>query len=140
VIIFWTAGGNWKRRRVLVTATRLLPPSGQLLVGQPEILDQLLVGAGLLERVEVLAMQVFDQCLLHAVDVRDVPHDGRDGGHPGALGGSPAALPRYQLVFAVRNRPHQDGLQDAHLPDRRGQRSQRFLVEGDPRLMGVGPD
>ncbi len=32
-----------------------------LLVGEIELLDQLLVGAGLVKRVEILAMQVLDQ-------------------------------------------------------------------------------
>ena len=50
---------------MLVIAERLLPdPLGDLLVGHAEVLDQLLVGGRLLERVEVLAVEVLDQRLL----------------------------------------------------------------------------
>ena len=42
----------------------LADPLGDLLLGELEVLDQLLVGRGLLERVEVLAVEVLDQRLL----------------------------------------------------------------------------
>ena len=50
---------------MLVTAERLLPTRvATLVVGEAEVLDQLLVGGRLLERVEVLAVEVLDQRLL----------------------------------------------------------------------------
>ena len=65
---FWTAGGSWNRRSVLVTAARLLPTRWRdLVVGEVELLDQLLVGRRLLEWVEVLAMEVLHQGLLEEV-------------------------------------------------------------------------
>ena len=39
-------GSSWWSRKVLVIAERLLHhPPGQVVVGQPEVLDELLVGA-----------------------------------------------------------------------------------------------
>ena len=70
-------------------------PGRQLLVGQAEILDQLLVGTGLLERVEVLAMKVLDQGLLDAVRAR-----GRCGRWPG----SSATRPAWPPATVVRRR------------------------------------
>ena len=50
---------------MLVTADRLLPTRlATSLVGEVEVLDELLVGGRLLERVEVLAVEVLDQRLL----------------------------------------------------------------------------
>ena len=50
---------------MLVIAERLLPTRRrQVVVGEPEVLDELLVGGRLLERVEVLAVEVLDQGLL----------------------------------------------------------------------------
>ena len=50
---------------MLVTAdAALADPGRDLVVGEPEVLDQLLVGGGLLERVQVLAVEVLDQRLL----------------------------------------------------------------------------
>ena len=93
---FCTAGGSWNSRSVLVIATLLLPdPAGQLLVRQPEVLDELLVGAGLLEGVEVLAVEVLDQRLLDAVHIRRLADDRRDGGQ---------ARPAWLPATAARRR------------------------------------
>ena len=64
-------GGSWNSRRVLVTAdAALADPGGHLVVGEVEVLDQLLVGGRLLERVEVLAVEVLDQRLLERAERR----------------------------------------------------------------------
>ena len=61
----WMAGASWNRRKVLAIAERLRPTRcGHVLLGQPEVLDELLVGRRLLERVEILAVEVLDQRLL----------------------------------------------------------------------------
>ena len=59
---------------------------GHLLVGQLEVLDQLLVGRGLLQRRQVLTVQVLDECPLDQTEVVGVANDGRDRrrGRPGA--------------------------------------------------------
>ena len=49
----------------------LAHPAGHLLVGVAELVDQLLEGGRLLQRVEVLAVEVLDQGLLQAVDIGD---------------------------------------------------------------------
>ena len=72
----WILGGSWNSRSVLDTAdAALADPTGQILVGEAEVLDELLVGRRLLERVQVLAVQVLDQGLLERGGVLDRPHD-----------------------------------------------------------------
>ena len=54
-------GSDINRKRVGDRRAALADSIGDLLVGQVEVLDQLLVGGGLLERGEILAMQVLDE-------------------------------------------------------------------------------
>ncbi len=79
----------------------LADPGRHLLLGQAEVLDQLLVGGRLLERVEVLPMQVLDQRLLQGVGVGRGAHEGRDGRQAGPLGRPPPALTGDQLELAA---------------------------------------
>ena len=66
----------------------LAHPGRHLLVGEAELLDELLVGGGLLQHVEVLPVEVLHQGLLEAVGV--VEPSGRG---PGWSGGRPAGPP-----------------------------------------------
>ena len=68
----------------------LAHPPGQVVVGELEVLDELLVGGRLLERVEVLAVEVLDQGLLER---------GRRRSRPATIAGivcSPARLAARQ--------------------------------------------
>ena len=86
-------------------------------MGQPELVNELLIGRRLLQRVEVLAVKVLDQRLLEAGDVPGVGlYEYRDGLQPGAACGAPAALPGDQLVallFTV-DFAHQHRLEESH--------------------------
>ena len=74
-------------------------------MGVAEVLDQLLVGGRLLERVEVLAVEVLDQGLLEAVGlVGRLDQDG-DGLQPGPPGRPPPALAGDELVVVAASVP-----------------------------------
>ena len=73
----------------------------QLLVGEAEVLDELLIRGRLFERVEVLAVQDLDQGLFEGVGVFDLAHDGGDVLQSGPLGRAPATLARDQLEATV---------------------------------------
>ena len=107
---------------------------------QAEILDQLLIGAGLLQGVQIESVQVLHQRLLHTVQVGGISNDGGDGWQSGSLCRSPAPLAGDQLVHAVGYGSHQHGLEDADLADRGGKRGQTLFVKGRAGLMRVGPD
>ena len=126
---------------MLVIVARLLPTRRRdLVVGEREVLDELLVGGRLLERVELLALEVLDDRLLEHRGVVGDPDDRGDRLEPDAPRRAPAALARDQLV-AVAARPRdQHRLEHADLADRVGERGERLLVEVLARLLRVRPD
>ena len=63
-----------------------------LALGQAEIFDEDPECLGLLDRVELLTLEVFDQRQLEQIDVGNVPDDGRDLMNPSLLRSAPAAL------------------------------------------------
>ena len=135
------AGGSWnKPQRVAHRGPALADPGRNLVVGEVEVLDELLVRGRLLERVEILAVDVLDEGVLERGGVVDVADDGRDRREPGPLGRPPAPLAGDELVAVVAEWPHQNRLQHAELSHRRGQRGERFLVEAAPGLVRVGRD
>ncbi len=103
-----------------------------LLLGEAEFAGEALVGAGLLDRIEILALEVLDDGDLHRLLVGDLADDGRDGGFSGALRGEPAALAGDELV-ASGMLADGDGLNDAGDLDGVGE-----FVEGDIVEMGSG--
>ena len=75
----WIAGEQLEQaQRVGDRRTAPTDAGRKVLLGQPEVLDELLVGGRLFERVEILAVEVLDQRLFEADEVSDRPHDGRD--------------------------------------------------------------
>jgi hypothetical protein len=118
-------------------------PGGELVVGAAEVVQQLLVGRTLLERVELAAVQVLQQRVAQQVVVGGVPHDRRDRAEAGLLGGPPAPLAHDELVAGLAvagQRPDHDRLQDADLADGVHQLGQRLLLEVLARLPRVRPD
>ena len=112
-------------------------------MGVPELLDELLVGGSLLEDVEILTMQVLDQRLLETSRFIGRLNQHRDGLEARPPGCPPPSFAGDQLEFVggvTADLPHQHGLEDAQLLDGSSQRGHGVLVEGDPRLSGVGLD
>jgi hypothetical protein len=109
-------------------------------VGEVELVDQPLQRLRLLQRVEVLALDVLDQRHRHHGAVVDHPHHHRHLGQARALAGAPAALAGDDLVgapaLAVRAAllAHHDRLDHALRADRGGQLLQLGVVHGPPRL------
>ena len=63
--------------------TALADALGHLVVGQPEVLDELGERGGLLERREVRPVEVLDERLLDGADVVGRPQHGRHRRQPG---------------------------------------------------------
>ena len=73
-------GGRASRRRVLVTATRLLPTRRATSSWvSPKSSISCWKAGRLVEGVEVLAVEVLDERLLHHGEVVGLADDGRDG-------------------------------------------------------------
>ncbi len=118
----------------------LADAAGDLLVGQAEVLGQLLERGRLLQRSEILAVEVLHQRPLDRGQVVGGADDRRDERQPGSARRSPAALAGNELIAAVVQRADEDGLEHADLADRGGQLGERLLVEVHPRLVRVGQD
>ena len=117
----------------------LADPGRDVVVGEREVLDELLIGRGFFERVQLLALDVLDDRLLEHRRVVGGAHDRGDRLEPDPARRAPAALARDQLE-AVAAGAHEDRLEHADLADRLRQRGERLLVEVLARLLRVRSD
>ena len=120
--------------------TGLAHPFCHLLLGHAVALHQLLIAGRLLDGVEVLALQVFDQRDLHRLLLIHLPDDDRDLLQARHAAGAPTALACHQLIAAARQGAHQQRLQHAVLPDGIRQLVERLLREDFSRLVAVWLD
>ena len=110
-----------------------------VLLAEPELLDELAVGVGRLERVEVLALEVLDEREFELLAIGELAHDRRDAVETGGLRGPQPALAGDELV-AVERLGDEDRLEDAVLGDARRERRESFGVEPLARLVRVRAD
>ena len=100
---------------MLATVERARPTRvGDVVLGEPELVDQLAVGVGRLDRVEVRALEVLDERELELVAIGELADDGRDALEAGGLGGAQPALAGDELV-AVDGLGDEDRLEHAVL-------------------------
>ena len=123
-------------------AAALADGFGETRLGAAKLLHQPAVGLSLLERRQILALQVLDQRHFQRVRIRQRADDDRDLMHADALRGAPSPLARNQLEdgFLTGERPDQQGLDDALFADRPGERIELGLVKTAPRLERAGAD
>ena len=115
----------------------LVDQLGQHVLGMAEVADQPLIRLGFLDRVQILALDIFDQRDLERGGVVEVAHDNRDFMETRALGGAPAALTGNDLIGAAV-RADNDGLDHAARGDRGREFVQRGFIETAAGLAGVG--
>ena len=94
----------------------------------------------LVERREVLALEVLDDGDLERRVVVDLLDHGRDRLESRHLRGAPSALAGDELVAAALDGTDEDRLQDAVLLDARRELGERRLVEGQARLVRIRLD
>ena len=95
-------------------------PGRDVLVAEPELIDELAIRIGRLERIQVFALEVLDERQFELLSIGELADDGRDPVEPGGLGRAQPALTGDELV-AVDRFSDKDGLEDAVLLDTRGQ-------------------
>ena len=110
---------------------------GDLLLLQAEFLGQSRVGLGLLEGIEILALEVLDEGHLEHVAVRGIAHDHRHLRQLQLGRGPPAALPGDEFILPVHE-PHDERLDHPMFADRIDQLGEVLLVETLARLQGRG--
>jgi hypothetical protein len=113
---------------------------GGLLMRDTELRDQPLQCACFLERIQILALDVFDQRHRNRRIVRHLADDGGDAGQSRDLRSAPATFAGDDFIarcFACvgGKRSHHDWLDDALIADRDGELFQRFLAQVDARLV-----
>jgi hypothetical protein len=114
-------------------------PAANFLLRKPQIAAQSLKGVRCFNRVQVLALYIFDQCeLQHGAICNVLDYDGhflklRDPGSP------PSALACYYLV-TIASTTNDQGLNDPVCPDRGGQLFEPVRIEVRARLHRIGLD
>ena len=110
-------------------------------MGQPKFTDQALERVGFLERIEVLALYVFNEGHGHGRFIGHLPDNGWDLGEACELRSPPATLPGDDFVALLSaptpDRPHQNGLDDPLLADRFGQFVQCLRAQVGARLVSA---
>jgi hypothetical protein len=137
--LFHHIGKIEQSQQVGNVASRLVNDLADFVLGMAVPLDQLAVTLRLLDRVQILALNILDQRELGHRRPVDLADDRGDGVKPRPLGGAPAALAGDDLE-AVSVETQQYRLEHSALGDRLGELVDRFLAELGPRLVGIGPD
>ena len=110
---------------------------GDLLLGEGKLLHQTAIAGGLLNGVEVFALEVLDQRDLELFSSLELAQLHRKLGEAGHAGGAPAALPCHKLIPAVSEVSDQQGLQHPVAGNGIGKLSELLLVEFAAGLLGI---
>ena len=106
-----------------------------------ELLHQALITFGFFDRVQVLPLQIFDQCQLHDLVFLSLKHHRRNVFQTCLTCCTPAALTCNDLVVAVLLAlAHRDWCDDAVQANALCQLVQRCLIKDLPRLIGIRLD
>ncbi len=105
-----------------------------------KIVEELLVGGRLFERIELLAVKILDERVSEHVSFGRVAHDGRNPIEARTLRRTPPALTHDEFVVARHHLADDDGLQEANFADGQREVRKRFLVEVLARLPRIGRD
>jgi hypothetical protein len=112
---------------------------GHLLLCEAKVACEALIGAGLLDWVEVFTLEIFNNGDFHRLLVGDLADDGRNGWFAGTLGGEPAALSGDELE-ASGLLANGDGLDDTGDLDGIGKLGKGDFIEVRPGLVGIAID
>ncbi len=108
----------------------------EILLGQAMLLDQPPIALGLLERSEILTLQVLDERDRKGRRFAQILDQRRDFVEPGPLGGSPTALSRDQRV-PVPGTTQQNRLENTLLADRLRELLEPLRIEVLARLFWI---
>lgn len=109
-------------------------------MGAAEVLEQLLVGVGLFDRVQLGAVEVLQERVQEHLLVVGIPDDRRDPLKARFLGRPQTPLTHDQLIAVAIGLAHDHGLEEADLLDGDDEFRQGVLVEDLTRLVPVGND
>ena len=129
---------------------------GQFFLCRTEIGHELLICGSLFQWIELSAVQVLQKGIPQQITIIGLSDDRGNRCLPRQLGGAEPALAHNEFVLrlgllgkvfleppfrlAIRNRAHNDRLQDANFFDRRSQFGEIILVEDLTGLLRIGND
>ncbi len=133
-------GGKFQQPDGVGNGAPVLPqPRGHLFLRVTGFLDQVLVRLRLLDRVELLALNVFHQRQFEQPLVGHLPDHRRNLQQARPLGGRKAALPGDQLEIPAEG-ADEHRLQNPVFADRGRQLFEALLVEEEPGLVRIRGD
>jgi hypothetical protein len=112
---------------------------GDLLLGKVKLIGEALKGVGLLDWIEIFALEIFDERHLHCHTFRYVAHDDGYAVQLCALGRAPATFAGDKLI-AAGAAAHNERLNDAARTDRLRELFQGLFAEARARLIGARLD
>ena len=114
---------------------------GEIALGVAELLDEPLIAARFLDRVEIGALHILDDGELQGLAVVELMDDDGNFGEMRELRRPPAPLAGHDLIGVgeAGDRAHDDGLNDALLADGGGEIGQVRLAEIYARVSRIGP-
>ena len=104
-------------------------------MGHVEFTDEPLQRVGFLERIQILALDIFDQGDRDCGTIIHLPHHYRNVLQAGQLGGTPAALAGDDFVVSAADGAHHDRLDHTLRTNGIGQVFQALVVHVDARLV-----
>ena len=109
---------------------------GDLVLGQAELLVELPEGVGLLDRVEVFALDVLDERQLELLAIGELADDGRDPLETGQPGRLDTTLAGHDPIAVERLRD-EDRLENAVIGDARRQCLEVGVLDVTARLVRI---
>ena len=131
---FWQSKQSLEVRDM---ATRFVDQRRNFRLAHLLLLGEMLVGARLFDRIEVFALDIFDQRNRHDLTLIQIANNRRNFMQFRPLRSTPAAFARNQLVTTLASQGTDDNrLDDAPLGNGPRQLVERFVVEDLARLIG----
>ena len=125
--------------RIGNTAPALAHLLGDRFLLQAEFIDQAQIGFRLFDRIEIVALDVFDDGELELLLFGRIPYDDRDGLESDPLGRLETPLAGNELI-ALAFATDDERLQDPVFFDRQGKLLELGIIEVEARLVRIGDD
>ena len=110
---FQNFAGQFQQTECVGDAGALLSNAfGGLLLGEAELRQESLIGMGLVHRVEIFPLNVFNQGEFQRLMFADFTYESRNPGQAGPLGRPPAPFTSDDLEHTVLERTHDQRLND----------------------------
>ena len=131
-------------QRVGDLGTRTTDAVAELVLRAPEVLQQLLVGIGLLERVQLCPVEVLGKSIAQEIVIAGFTDDRGNRGELCPSGGTPTTLTHDELeglaLIGDGDRANHDRLQNTDLTQRERQLVEFVVIEHRARVARVLPD